>query len=87
IEVRLYDRLFNVENPSDDSKELCEYLNPNSLEVLKDAVVDSSFLSGLKIGDTFQFMRKGYYTVDKYSDIEGGKIIFNRTVDLNSSWK
>ena len=87
VEVRLYDRLFNVENPSDDSKELCEYLNPNSLEVLKDAVVDRSFLSGLKIGDTFQFMRKGYYTVDKYSDIEGGKIIFNRTVDLNSSWK
>ena len=85
VEVRLYDRLFNVENPSDDSHELCEYLNPNSLEVLENSVVDKSLLDGLKVGDTFQFMRKGYYTVDKNSSDD--KVIFNRTVDLNSSWK
>lgn len=84
VEVRLYDRLFNVENPSDDSKELKEYLNPNSLEILEGSLLEGAF-KDLKPGDTFQFMRKGYYTVDKNSTED--KIIFNRTVDLNSSWK
>lgn len=84
VEVRLYDRLFNVENPSDDSKELKEYLNPNSLEILDGALLEGG-IGDLKVGDTFQFMRKGYYTVDKNSTED--KIIFNRTVDLNSSWK
>ncbi len=84
IEVRLYDRLFNVENPSDDSKELKEYLNPNSLEILDGALLEGG-IKDLKVGDTFQFMRKGYYTVDKNSTED--KVIFNRTVDLNSSWK
>lgn len=83
-EVRLYDRLFNVENPSDDSHPLEEYLNPHSLEILPNALIEGG-LKGVKPGDTFQFMRKGYYTVDKYSTEE--KCIFNRTVDLNSSWK
>lgn len=83
-EVRLYDRLFNVENPSDDSHPLEDYLNPNSLEVLPDALIEGG-LKGLKPGDTFQFMRKGYYTVDKNSTED--HLIFNRTVDLNSSWK
>ena len=83
-EVRLYDRLFNVENPSDPSEPLENYLNPNSLEILPDAVIEGD-LKDLKPGDTFQFMRKGYYTVDKYSTED--KLIFNRTVDLNSSWK
>ncbi len=83
-EVRLYDRLFNVENPSDDSHPLEDYLNPNSLEVLPDALIEGG-LKGLKPGDTFQFMRKGYYTVDKNSTAD--HLIFNRTVDLNSSWK
>ncbi len=83
-EVRLYDRLFNVENPSDDSHPLEDYLNPNSLEVLPDALIEGG-LKDLKPGDTFQFMRKGYYTVDKNSTAD--HLIFNRTVDLNSSWK
>lgn len=83
-EVRLYDRLFNVENPSDDSHPLEDYLNPDSLEVLPDALIEGG-LKGLKPGDTFQFMRKGYYTVDKNSTED--HLIFNRTVDLNSSWK
>lgn len=84
VEVRLYDRLFNVENPSDDSKELKEFLNPDSLEILDGALLEGG-IGDLKVGDTFQFMRKGYYTVDKNSTED--KIIFNRTVDLNSSWK
>ncbi|MBE6736612.1 MAG: glutamine--tRNA ligase/YqeY domain fusion protein [Ruminococcaceae bacterium] len=83
-EVRLYDRLFNVPNPSDPAEPLENYLNPNSLEVLPDAVIEGDLVD-LKSGDTFQFMRKGYYTVDKYSTED--KLIFNRTVDLNSSWK
>lgn len=83
-EVRLYDRLFNVPNPSDPAEPLENYLNPNSLEVLPDAVIEGDLVD-LKPGDTFQFMRKGYYTVDKYSTAD--KLIFNRTVDLNSSWK
>ena len=83
-EVRLYDRLFNVPNPSDPVEPLENYLNPNSLEVLPDAVIEGDLVD-LKPGDTFQFMRKGYYTVDKYSTAD--KLIFNRTVDLNSSWK
>ncbi len=83
-EVRLYDRLFNVENPSDDSHPLEDYLNPDSLEVLPDALIEGG-LKDLKPGDTFQFMRKGYYTVDKNSTED--HLIFNRTVDLNSSWK
>ena len=84
IEVRLYDRLFNVENPSDDAKELKEYLNPNSLEIIVDALIDKTFCD-VSVGDTFQFMRKGYYTVDK--DSTDGKLVFNRTVELNSSFK
>lgn len=83
-EIRLYDRLFNVENPSDPSQPLENYLNPNSLEILTGSLIEGG-LKDLKPGDTFQFMRKGYYTVDKYSTDD--KLIFNRTVDLNSSWK
>ena len=84
-EIRLYDRLFNVENPSDDSHPLEDYLNPQSLEILEGCRVEGS-LQNTQPGDTFQFMRKGYYTVDsKYSTPEHP--VFNRTVDLNSSWK
>lgn len=83
-EIRLYDRLFNVENPSDDSHPLDDYINPNSLEVLDNCLIEGG-LKNLKVGDTFQFMRKGYYTVDTTSTDD--HIVFNRTVDLNSSWK
>ena len=83
-EIRLYDRLFNVENPSDDSHPLDDYINPNSLEVLENCLIEGG-LKDLKAGDTFQFMRKGYYTVDTTST--DNHIVFNRTVDLNSSWK
>lgn len=83
-EVRLYDRLFNKENPTEGDGKLEDALNPNSLEVIPNALVEGS-LRAAKPGDAFQFMRKGYYTVDKYSTEE--KKIFNRTVDLKSSWK
>ena len=80
-EVRLYDRLFNVEDPGDDYE---AHFNPESLVVLEDCVLEGS-LRGIQAGDTFQFMRQGYFCADKDSTPE--HVILNRTVALNSSWK
>ncbi|MBQ6885319.1 MAG: glutamine--tRNA ligase/YqeY domain fusion protein [Clostridia bacterium] len=84
-EVRLYDRLFNVENPSDEEgvSSFADNLNPESLTVIPNAVIDAS-LKNVKIGDTFQFMRQGYFCVDKDSTVD--KIVFNRTVALKDSF-
>ncbi len=83
-EVRLYDRLFNVPNPSDESNgDFTNNLNPDSL-IVSECLLEGG-LSDLKTGDTFQFMRQGYFCVDKDSTDE--KIVLNRTVQLNSSWK
>ena len=83
--VNLYERLFNVENPSDESKvgSFEENLNPNSVETLENCKIEGG-LDGLKAGDTFQFLRLGYFCVDKDSTDEN--IIFNRTVALKDSW-
>jgi len=84
-EVRLYDRLFNVEDPAgvpDD--EFVNAINPNSLIVVKDCLVEEG-IKDAKVLDSFQFMRNGYFCVDKDSTEEAP--IFNRTVELNSSWK
>ncbi len=84
-EVRLYDRLFNVEDPAgvpDD--EFVNAINPESLVVLKDCLIEEG-LESAKYLDSFQFMRNGYFCVDKDSTPE--KPVFNRTVQLNSSWK
>jgi glutaminyl-tRNA synthetase len=83
-EVRLYDRLFSNENPSDESNgEYTVNLNPDSLEVLSGCLLEGG-LKNLKAGDTFQFLRQGYFCVDK--DSTDGKIIFNRTVALKDSF-
>ena len=84
-EVRLYDRLFNVENPSDEEgvSSFADNLNPESLTVISNAVIDAS-LKDVKVGDTFQFMRQGYFCVDK--DSTADKIVFNRTVALKDSF-
>ena len=85
FEARLYDRLFNAENPSDESKgSFKDNLNPDSLVVLQNCRLEGA-LSDLKPGDTFQFMRQGYFCVDTTSTPEHP--VFNRTVALNSSWK
>ncbi|MBQ7598528.1 MAG: glutamine--tRNA ligase/YqeY domain fusion protein [Clostridia bacterium] len=85
FEARLYDRLFNKENPSDESSgSFKDNLNPDSLTVLTGCRLESG-VSGLKPGDTFQFMRQGYFCVDISSTDDA--LIFNRTVQLNSSWK
>lgn len=82
--VNMYDRLFNVPNPSDETNgDFKQNLNPDSLIVLKDCVVEGS-LENAKAGDVFQFMRKGYFCVDKNSEKDNK--IFNLTVALNSSW-
>lgn len=85
FEARLYDRLFNAENPSDESSgSFKDNLNPNSLEVLSGCRLEGA-LKDVKTGDCFQFMRQGYFCADK--PLSDGSSVFNRTVQLNSSWK
>ncbi|MEY3059706.1 MAG: hypothetical protein RL000_1058 [Bacteroidota bacterium] len=83
-EVRLYDRLFQVEDPSSEEGDFKTYLNPNSLEIIPHAKIEQS-LSDAKPGEQFQFIRKGYFTLDsKYA--KEGKLVFNRTVTLKDTW-
>ncbi|QJB41447.1 glutamine--tRNA ligase/YqeY domain fusion protein [Chitinophaga oryzae] len=82
-EVRLYDRLFKSENPAAEEGDFKEFLNPESLQVVKEAYVEPGLLQA-KAGDRFQFMRKGYFTVDP--DSTPDKVVFNRTVTLKDAW-
>ena len=82
-EVRVYDRLFRVENPASEEGDFKEYMNPNSLQVITRAKAEPSLASTLP-GDKFQFIRKGYFCTDK--DSRPGKLVFNRTVALKDSW-
>ena len=82
-EVRLYDRLFKVEDPSSEEGDFKDYINPGSLQVLINAYTEPS-LKNAAIGNRYQFIRKGYFCVDKDSTTE--KIIFNRTVTLKDAW-
>lgn len=83
-EVRLYDRLFNVENPSADERDFRELLNPDSLKVLSNCYVEK-FASENPTGNRYlQFQRTGYFTADKNSTPE--HLIFNRTVNLKDTW-
>ena len=85
FEARLYDRLFKVSNPSDESEgSFKNNLNPDSLTVLEGCKLEGE-IKDFKPGDTFQFMRQGYFCVDITSTDD--KLVFNRTVDLKSSWK
>ena len=84
-EVRLYDRLFAVENPSADTEhDFRELLNPDSLRVIADAKIEPFLAETAKVGDTFQFQRIGYFTVDQ--DSTEGHLVFNRTIGLKDSW-
>lgn len=83
-EVRLYDRLFSDESPNGHKdKDFLEFLNPNSLEVVTGYV--EPYLKTAKAGDNVQFMRIGYFAVDK--DTTDEKLVFNRTVTLRDNWK
>ena len=81
-EVRLYDRLFSAEEPGKNG-DYFDDLNPDSLEVIENCLLEGGF-ENAKPGDTFQFMRNGYFCVDK--DSTEDELVFNRTVALNSSW-
>ena len=82
-EVRLYDRLFSVEDPSADERDFRELLNPESLKVLTNCYVEE-YLRTAKPLDHFQFQRIGYFNVD--ADSTEDKLVFNRTVSLKDSW-
>ncbi len=81
-EVRLYDRLFKVENPGSEEGDFKDYINPDSLQVVH-AYIEPS-LTNAMLTDRFQFLRKGYFCVDKDSTAEN--LIFNRTVTLKDAW-
>lgn len=83
-EIRLYDRLFKVEDPSNEEGDFKDYINPHSLQTLKTVYAEPS-LHTSKFNERYQFIRKGYFTLDK--DTSDEKIIFNRTVTLKDSWK
>jgi glutaminyl-tRNA synthetase len=82
-EIRLYDRLFNAENPSQEEGDFKEYINPDSLQIIPKAFIEPSLLNA-EIGNHFQFIRKGYFCLDKESTKE--KLVFNRTVSLKDAW-
>jgi glutaminyl-tRNA synthetase len=76
-EIRLYDRLFKVENPSQEEGDFKDHINPGSLEIIENAYVERS-LREAKLGTNYQFIRKGYFCLDKDSSAEN--LVFNRTV-------
>lgn len=82
-EVRLYDRLFSVENPSADERDFRELLNPDSLKILTNCYVEK-YLATKKPLDYLQFQRIGYFTMDK--DATAEHLIFNKTVGLKDTW-
>jgi len=82
-EVRLYDRLFTVEDPGNDKADFRTLLNPKSLETVTECKLEPS-LATAQFGKAYQFERVGYFSLDRESKPE--KLIFNRTVSLRDSW-
>jgi glutaminyl-tRNA synthetase len=82
-EVRIYDRLFNVENPSADERDFRELLNPESLQILNNCYVEK-YAAERQPGEYLQFQRIGYFMADINSTAE--KLIFNKTVGLKDTW-
>ncbi len=83
VEVRMYDRLFRVEDPSSEEGDFKDYINPLSMSLLEQVYVEPG-LATAKAGEQFQFMRKGYFCVDR--DSSSDRLIFNRTVTLKDTW-
>jgi glutaminyl-tRNA synthetase len=82
VEIRLYDRLFSVENVSIEEGDFKDYINPESLEIITGYAEPA--LADTNAGDSFQFLRKGYFATDTDSTSE--KPVFNRTVTLRDNW-
>ncbi|MCU0327673.1 MAG: glutamine--tRNA ligase/YqeY domain fusion protein [Chitinophagales bacterium] len=81
-EIRLYDRLFTVEDPTDMPEDFTNYINPKSLEIITNAKVEKH-LGQAEVLTQFQFIRKGYFVLDQ---INKEHLVFNRTVTLKDSW-
>jgi glutaminyl-tRNA synthetase len=85
VEVRLYDRLFTKADLNDlnEGEDFLEYLNPNSLALIKDCKAEAS-LTSASSGSRYQFEREGYFSVDP--DSTPGRPVFNRIVALKDTW-
>jgi len=82
-EIRIYDRLFSVESPDSEEGDFKDYLNPDSIKVIKEAYIEP-YLASATADIGYQFIRKGYYTLDKESTAD--KLVFNQTVGLKDAW-
>ncbi|ULQ54466.1 glutamine--tRNA ligase/YqeY domain fusion protein [Flavihumibacter fluvii] len=82
-EIRLYDRLFKVEDPSNEEGDFKDYINPDSLQVISKVYAEPSLLQS-SFNDRYQFLRKGYFCLDHESS--PGNLVFNRTVTLKDAW-
>ncbi len=82
-EIRLYDRLFRVEDPSIEDGNFKDYINPDSLTVISNAFIEPDLMNA-EPGRGYQFIRKGYFSLD--SDSTPLKLVFNRTVTLKDTW-
>jgi glutaminyl-tRNA synthetase len=82
-EVRLYDRLFKAENPAAEEGDFKDNINPDSLQVITNAFIEPSLVNAT-LQDRYQFLRKGYFCLDK--DATKDKLVFNRTVTLKDAW-
>lgn len=84
VEIRDYDRLFALENPSAEEGDFRSLLNPNSLTVRTGVKVEPWLANAAKAGDHYQFQRLGYYTVDP--DSTATRLVFNKTIGLKDTW-
>ena len=82
-EVRLFDRLLIVEDASELGDDFVKFINPESLQIIEKAFVEPS-LANAKLGEAVQFIRKGYYCLDR--DSKPDHLVFNRTVTLKDTW-
>lgn len=83
-QIRNYDRLFSVEDPGFYEGDFLKTINPNSLEIIENAYLEPS-LANAKLGENYQFIRKGYYCLDK--DSTPSQLVFNRTIGLKDTFK
>ncbi|CAN5769723.1 glutamine--tRNA ligase/YqeY domain fusion protein [soil metagenome] len=82
-EVRLYDRLFKSENPAAEEGDFKDHINQDSLHIIQQAYIEPS-LNNARMNERFQFIRKGYFCLDK--DSAADRLVFNRTVTLKDAW-
>ena len=83
VELKLYDRLFKVEDPSNEEGDFKDYINPDSLRIIPHAYAEPS-LKEAKLNERYQFLRKGYFCLDKESTED--KLVFIQTVTLKDTW-